>query len=125
MAPELIESLHGHGILVGDHAYDSNRLYDIAGKQGWQLVAPRLKGTRLGKIRHSRWRLRAHKEMTEEQRQTLYHRRQAIERFFGYLGNMPCGLNPLPNWLRGRRRIKQWVQAKLIIYLLQRLRNVA
>src|SRR5271170_68577 len=38
MAPRLIRSLRGTGTLVGDNAYDSNKLYGLAGQRGWQLV---------------------------------------------------------------------------------------
>jgi hypothetical protein len=119
VAPRLIDQLPGTGTLVGDNAYDKNKLYRRAGRRGWQLVARRRKGTKLGKIKHDPWRLRAHRQMTRAQRQELFRRRGAIERFFGQLGNQPGGLGPLPNHVRGLRRVRLWVQAKLILYHLR------
>jgi hypothetical protein len=125
VAPILIEQLQGAGTLAGDNAHDTNKLYDLAGQRGWQLVAPRRAGTNLGKIRHSRWRYHAHQEIAREERKRLYHQRDAIERFFGCLGNQSGGLSPLPNHVRSLRRVRLWVQAKLLIYHLRLLQRAA
>jgi len=119
VAPRLIDQLPGQGILVGDNAYDTNPLYEYAGERGWQLLAPRRKNTSLGKIKHSRWRVNAHVHMSQSKRHRLYRARIAIEQFFGQLGNISFGLSPLPNWVRSVRRVRQWVQAKLVLYLLR------
>lgn len=126
IAPRLIRKLRGTGTLVGDNAYDTNKLYDLAGRRGWQLVARRRFGTQLSThVRQSRWRLRAHRQMAPRQRQALYRQRSAIERFFGCLGNQCGGLGPLPNHVRRLRRVRYWVQAKLILYHLRLLKKAA
>lgn len=117
VAPRLVDQLAGPGFLVGDGAYDSNPLYDYAGEHGWQLVAPRRQGTRLGKIRHSPYRLHAHVEMSAEAREALLLRRTEIERCFAHLTCSSVGLSPLPYWVRGLPRVTRWVQAKIILYL--------
>jgi hypothetical protein len=124
VAPKLIGQLQGHGTLVGDNAYDVNKLYTLAGRRGWQLLAPRRRGTRISThVPQSPWRLRAHRRIPRRQRQTLLRQRGAIERFFGRLGNQCGGLGPLPNHVRGLRRVRQWVQAKLILYHLRLLKT--
>ena len=124
VAPQLIEQLTGNGILVGDNAYDRNYLYDLAGERGWQLLAPRRENTELGHVRHSRWRIIALEWMSQAWRNRLMEARKGIERFFGHLVNLGCGLSPLPAWVRRDRRVTQWVQAKLIIYLAYRIRSL-
>ncbi len=119
VAMPLIDKLPSKGILVGDNAYDTNPLYEYAGQRGLQLVAPRRKDTSLGKIKHSKWRVNAHVHMPEATRKKLLNSRIAIERFFGQLGNIGFGLSPLPNWVRTLRRVRQWVQGKLILYLMR------
>lgn len=121
VAPGLVTQLQGRGLIVGDNAYDANPLYDVAGRHGWQLVAPRREGTSLGKIRHSPWRLIAHQQMPASQRESLLAARKTIERFFGQLGNVGFGLGPLPNWVRRLSRVRLWVHAKLILHLTSRL----
>ncbi len=121
VAPALVTQLQGRGLIVGDNAYDSNPLYDVAGRHGWQLVAPRREGTSLGKIRHSPWRLIAHQWMPAPWRDSLLEARKTIERFFGQLGNVGFGLGPLPNWVRRLHRVRLWVHAKLILYMTNRL----
>ena len=126
VAPRLIERLEGTGTLVGDNAYDSNALYNLAGQRQWQLFAPRRKNTELTvDSRQSPWRLKAHQQFTKEHRRALYVRRSAIERFFATLGNQCGGLNPLPNHIRRLARVRLWVQAKLILYHLRLLKKAA
>ena len=122
VAPELIRQLPSitAGVLVGDHAYDKNRLYDEAGMRGWQLFAPRGTGKALGHRRHSPWRLIAHTQRSNEWRAALSRSRLGIERFFAHLTGGSLGLAPLPSWVRGLRRVCQWVQMKIIIYLATR-----
>ncbi len=116
-AGPLIEQLTGRGTIVGDNQYDANRLYDHAGRRGWQLVAPRRKGTALGHQAHSVWRIKAHVDMPADKREALIHGRDEIERFFGQLGNVGFGLSHLPNWVRRLQRVERWVQAKLILFM--------
>jgi hypothetical protein len=121
-AEELIERLEGEGYLVGDGAYDSNRLYDQAGQKAIQLLAPpRAKRQGLGHIRHSPYRLRALELQRGAFGQALLESRDQIERMFGHLTNPGFGLGPLPNWVRRRHRVELWVRGKMIFYHLSRL----
>lgn len=116
-APELIMSLTGKGTLVGDTAYDHNHLYDLAGECGWQLYASRKRGKNLGHRRHSPWRIAAQLKYSQAWRDRLRKKRLTVERFFAHLTSFSSGLSPLPSWVRSLRRVRQWVQAKIIIYL--------
>lgn len=128
MADQLIGQLDSEGYLVGDGAYDCNRLYDVAGSQGIQLIAsrryPASRG--LGHHRHSVHRLRALGILGSPTGQALLKSRGGIERMFGQLTNFACGLKPLPNWVRTQRRVEMWVRGKMIFYNLWRqLRKTA
>ncbi len=120
VAPELVDQLAGRGYLVGDGAYDSNPLYEYAGQRGWQVVAPRRPNTKLGKIRHSRFRLYAHLEMDPQHRDALLLQRTEIERCFAHLTCSSVGLSPLPHWVRRLYRVRRWVHAKIILYLVKK-----
>jgi hypothetical protein len=47
--------------------------------------------------------------------QQLLRDRSEIERQFGNLVNWGGGLNGLPSWVRTHRRVRRWVQAKLVL----------
>jgi len=115
VAQILISQLRGEGYLVGDGEYDSNILYDLSAQAGFQLVAPFRKGTELGHQKHSPQRLRARELLNRPFGQTLLHHRAGIDRFFGHLGNFGGGLGPLPHWVRSLRRVRLWVQGKIIL----------
>jgi hypothetical protein len=127
VAPELIEQLDGSGTLVGDNAYDTNALYDLVHRHRWQLFAPRRANTKLDVTdkRHSPYRLAAHRPADRKRRELLYRQRSTIERFFAQLGNQCGGLGPLPNHVRRLRRVRLWVQAKLILYHVRMLKMAA
>ena len=125
VADELIEQLDSEGYLVGDGAYDKNRLYDLASKKSIQLIAPqRIKNAKgIGHRRHSPHRLRALGLVKHPLGKSLLRSRLHIERMFGQLTNLGCGLSPLPNWVRTQFRVEMWVRAKLIIYQIWRQRH--
>ncbi len=123
VAPELIAQLDREGYLVGDTAYDSNRLYELASKRSIQLVASRKSGKALGHRRHSSYRLRSRELLNRPFGQELIAGRKSIERMFGNLVTFPCGLKPLPHWVRTLFRVEMWVRAKMILYHLWRLEN--
>jgi hypothetical protein len=115
----LVNRLGGGGYLVGDPAYDSNRLADQAGRRGHQLVAKPKREAGAGRGHHpqSRFRLRGLALLRQPFGRDLYRSRAAIERRFGQeTGN---GLGALPPWVRRRHRVKRWVQAKLLIIALK------
>lgn len=121
----LITQLHGveGRTMLADANYDSNRLYDLAGERGVQLLAQRryqnAKG--IGHHRHSPHRLEALRRMAEDE--TLLDPRRRIEGYFGTLGNVIGGLNGLPNRMRRLQRVERWVIAKLIIDAAHRRRR--
>lgn len=117
MAPELIERLKGPGYLVGDREYDVGRLYDVAAARGLQLVASRQRlGRKLGHRPQSPHRLKGLALLERPLGQRLIHDRYGIDRFFGELTSGAGGLAPLPAWVRGLRRVENWVRGKMIIF---------
>ena len=46
--------------------------------------------------------------------------RAEVERRFGNLTNWGGGLTCLPSWVRTHRRVRRWVQAKLVLTALKR-----
>jgi Transposase DDE domain len=120
MAEEMIPQLRGRGSLLGDKAYDINKLYEAAGAVGHQLLADRKRPQAgLGHRRHSPARLQAIRLLQTPAGRRLYRLRSDIERQFGGLSNFGGGLAPLPSWVRRLPRVQRWVQAKLIINALR------
>jgi hypothetical protein len=125
VARSLIPRAGVRGYVLADSMYEANHLFDLAQAHGLQLLTPRrypdAKG--LGHIRHSPARLRC-LQMLDPARGGLGLRllsyRPAIERFFGTLVSAAYGLPCLPPWVRRLRRVRLWVQAKLIIYAIAR-----
>lgn len=120
VAVELISKLEGGGYLVGDSAYDSNKLYEIASQKSIQLVAPRKTGKALGHRRHSLHRIRAMELLDRPFGQSLVKYRTTIERMFGNLTTFPGGLKPLPHWVRSLLRVILWIRAKMVLFHLWR-----
>lgn len=76
MAEKLIAELPGEGYMLGDSQFDSNALYNVAAKAGYQLVAPRQRpGTNLGHRRHSPYRLRSMELLRKPFGKALYRLR--------------------------------------------------
>lgn len=118
VATRLIPSLRrGGGYILGDSAYDSNPLHEVASAHGYQLVAKRKRdGTGLGHRRHSPGRLRSIALLDQQFGKMLYTCREEIERKFAWLTNHGGGLAPLPNWVRRLPRVRMWVQSKILIH---------
>lgn len=117
-ARHLISSLPGGGYLLGDTNYDANPLYDLAEKQGFQLVARKTKSRGRGGLGHRRQspgRLRSISLLAKGFGHMLFAQRNAIERKFGTLTSFGGGLGPLPAWVRRFPRVRNWVHAKLLI----------
>lgn len=109
---------HG-GYLLADSNYDSNPLHEATSCQGFQLVADRhksSKGKGLGHRRHHAGRLRSIEILSTAFGRQLYRNREQVERHFGWLTNHAAGLAPLPNWVRRIHRVRQWIQAKILIH---------
>ncbi len=109
--------------LLADGAYDCNDLYDAAWTKGVQMIAaPRRKQARtIGHRRHSPRRLIAIHIRTVDP--SVLAPRRRIESHFGTMGNVVGGLSPLPNHVRGLRRVTQWVTLKLVIDAAHRRRR--
>lgn len=121
VAQKLVRRLTDGGYLAGDSNYDYNKLYAQAGGYGHQLVAPRKKeGTGLGHMVHSRRRLRGLDLIKQPLGRGLMKvRKVAVEGFFGRLGWVSGGLSQLPGFIRTLRRVRRWVQGKLIFQALR------
>ena len=128
MAERLVNAspLEVMGYLLADANYDSNPLHQACTERGnLQLVAPRRygpdKGTGHRKQTAGRQRAIA---ITESPcpafGDQLHKDRSAIERQFGNLSNWGGGLTCLPPWVRTHRRVRRWVQAKLVLARLKR-----
>jgi len=116
VAERLTPALQGAGYLLGDVRYDSNQLFDAAGERGHQLVAQRAHPhADLGHRRHSSFRLRSIELLQGKFGKALYRMRNDIERKYAWLTSFGGGLSPLPSWVRSLHRVRQWVQAKLLI----------
>jgi hypothetical protein len=119
MALRLSRDLPGEGYLLADANYDSNRLYGRVALRGVQAIIPRRYGPGHGVARRAQHptRLRS-RDMLENGvsrfGQDLHRLRRCIECFFGTLVATGGGLNGLPAWVRTHRRVKLWVQAKLL-----------
>lgn len=118
VAARLFPSIRrGGGYILGDSAFDSNPLHDVALAAGCQLVAQRKRPhSGLGHRRHSPGRLRSIALLQQDFGKALYAFREQVERHFGWLSNHGAGLAPLPNWVRRLPRVRQWIQAKLLVH---------
>lgn len=132
IAPALLDRLEGGGYAVADNAYDTNDLHGRASQRNHQLVSPPRacnKGVR--DLRYNRpERIRALDLLDSplawlgpggEFGRSLYNCRQRVESGYGTLSLM--GLNYLPAWVRGPRRVALWAAAKILIYLCREARN--
>lgn len=118
MAGHLIPTLPGGGYLLADSQYDANSLYDLASERGFQLVAKKTKDRGRGGLGHRRQsagRLRSIELLTTAFGRALYNQRNAIERRFGAWVSLGGGLGPLPAWVRRFSRVRNWLQAKILI----------
>ena len=129
-APALLARLEGGGYAVADNAYDSNDLHRRAAAANHQLVAPP-KGAERHVRDHRRnnaHRLRALdilasplERCTGGRRAAfgvgLYDRRESVESCFGELSM--AGLNYLPAWARGPRRVALWAAGKVLLQTLR------
>lgn len=118
MARHLIPTLPGGGYLLADSQYDANPLYGLAAETGYQLVAKKTKDRGRGGLGHrhqSGGRLRSIELLTTAFGAALWNQRNAIERYFGAWVSFGGGLGPLPAWVRRFSRVRNWVQAKILL----------
>jgi len=128
-APVLLARLEGGGgYAVADNAYDSNALHAAAAAAGHQLVAPPKAAER--HVRDGRYntpqRLRALDLLASPLEScgaadrfgiALYNHRETVESCFGELSL--TGLNYLPAWVRGPRRVALWAAGKVLLHTLR------
>jgi hypothetical protein len=128
VAPQLLARLERWGYVVGDNAYDSNALHKLAAGRTHQLIAPAQP-----KVRHVRdlkhnnvYRLRGLDVLANPLEfagqpsrfgVALYNEREAVESGFGEMSLM--GLDHLPAWVRGPRRVARWTAGKILLYLVR------
>lgn len=128
MAERLVKTAPAQvvGYLIADANFDSNPLHEACQKRGeLQLLTPRRYGAgkSLGHRKQSAGRLRSI-ALTESPfpafAKDLLNDRVAIERNFGNLTNWGGGLTCLPAWVRTHRRVRRWVQAKIVLAAIKR-----
>jgi hypothetical protein len=128
VAPQLLARLEGWGYAVGDNAYDSNDLHELTAARHHQLIAPpKPKERHVRDLKHNNdHRLHALDVLASPLEfagqpdrfgVALYNQREAIESSFGGLSMM--GLDHLPAWVRGPRRVARWTAGKIILYLIR------
>jgi len=117
VARRLLPHVSHGGYLVADGNYDASDLYDLAARQGYQLVAGHRKAKNPGGGHHyqSPHRLRSLALLHRPFGRSLYRSRGGIERAFGNAVSFGGGLAAPPAWVRGRDRVRTWVWAKLLI----------
>lgn len=123
MARRLVRDARFQGYLVGDGEYDDNTLHEWTRAKGIMLLAPKRKGKGVGHHWHSVHRLKAIEMLSRLFAQRMLHDRAGIDRFFGSWASWGGGIKHPPPWVRGLRRVRQWVQAKLILLYAKRGNN--
>lgn len=130
MAARLIKAAppEVQGYVAADSNYDSNPLHAVCEARPagpLQLVARRRYGPGKGHGHRAQTagRLRS-KELLENPAprfgEQLLRDRAEIERQFGAAVSWGGGLSGLPAWVRTHRRVRRWVQAKLVLTALKR-----
>jgi hypothetical protein len=130
MAERLIRSAPAEvqGYVAADANYDSNRLHAACDRRPagrLQLVAPRRYGPGRG---HGHRRQAAGRMRSQDLLENPAPRfgdgvrraRGQVERQFSRATCWGGGLGPLPAWVRTHRRVRRWVQAKLVLTALKR-----
>lgn len=126
LAARLLRTASIQGYVVADANYDSNKLHEVCSqREQLQLVTRRRYGPHhgTGHRKQSEGRLRS-MQLTEAPLAgfgtQLLRDRDDIERRFGQLVNWGGGLTCLPPWVRTHRRVRRWVQAKMVLTALKR-----
>jgi hypothetical protein len=101
--------------LVGDAAYDTNRLHAAVAERGYQLLAPPKRPGRLGHHPQHPSRVRGLELLRTSYGRRLYTKRTVIERQFANGAVRNEGLTELPAHVRRLHRVKRFVQAKTVL----------
>lgn len=106
----------GKRYLVGDAAYDTNRMHTAVAARGFQLLSPpKRPGKALGHRSHHPARVHGLQLLQSPYGQRLYRQRGMIERQFGNATMRDEGLGTLPAHVRRLPRVEKYIQAKLIL----------
>ncbi len=124
----------GGALLLADAGFDSFRLYRAVDRAGATLLT-RLRGPLawseplIRKISPARRSAVRAWQQAPQECEALMRLRLGIERVFAHLTSPGPGLHGLPPWVRGRRRVRLWVDAKIALYharlLVRRAKAVA
>ena len=121
MARRILRQTSIAGYVLGDANYDDNKTHAICETKGnLQLLTPRRYGNQKGLGHHKQnpGRLRSIERLYGPMplfARNLWKGRSDIERYFGNLTSWSAGLTHLPPWVRTYRRVRRWVQAKLVL----------
>jgi hypothetical protein len=109
------------GYVLADKGYDSGRVHRRCAAHGLQLLAPaqRPRGAGRGHGPQDPHRRHTLEMLRRPMGQDLRRLRYQVEQRFGHLCSFGGGLSPLPAWVRRLRRVRQWVQMKLVINALR------
>jgi len=122
VARTLLEHTDRPGYVLGDSAYDSGPLHELAAARQLQLIAPRkIPGGNIGKRARQPTRLHAITMLETFNNAfgpALYDQRTTIERAFSFMASSRVGLDHLPSFVRTPARVRLWVQGKIILYSL-------
>lgn len=122
----MLRDLAPQGYTLGDANYECRRMYECCAATGAQMVAPRKhsavgRGTRRRGMPAGR---RRSIDMLETDHtgfgRALLRERRTVERCFGRL-ETKHGLTRPPAWIRGLRRVRRWVDAILVLDLIDAL----
>ena len=114
------------GYVVGDANYDSNKLHRACDARGELQLLTRRRygpGNGTGHRKQAAGRLRSMARVESPFpafADGLLADRAEVERRYGHLTNWGGGLACLPAWVRTHRRVRRWVQAKLVLTALKR-----
>jgi hypothetical protein len=125
MATRILKSASIQGYITADANYDSNQLHQICDARGnCQFLTPRRygPGKKVGHRAQSPGRLRSIALLENPDPvfgKQLMKDRSTIERCFARMVSWGGGLTHLPPWVRTHRRVRRWVQAKLVLTALR------
>lgn len=122
-ALELIRHADTPGYLLADGVHDTNDLHEGAEPLGLRVLCPRkTAGVPMGEraLHPGRVQSAAMLETHCASRfgVELYAKRTAIERSFSAMAGSRVGLDSLPPWVRTLARVRLWVDAAIVFYVL-------
>lgn len=116
----LVRHLTPGALVLADGNYDGRKLYSSVGRRGAFLLTPQKKNKRTEQaLRRTCPERRAVMELWRDEPGVawkVYGLRAGVERIFSALTCYGGGLGPLPAWVRRRRRVTDWVTAKIALY---------